>query len=383
MRKLLLAAAAVMLANAALAQTEPAGNAPAAPRAARGPRTPPADMAALDAADQASGVLSASAHDAANAPNSQPNPYVASPGFFKLPPGRSMGSSSAVATDSKGHIWIAERCGANDCAGSPLDPIMEFDASGNFIKAFGAGKLLFPHGFFIDAHDHIWVTDGHVGSGIGYDVLEFDSEGHVLMTLGTPGVAGNDASHFDEPNAVLVTPKGDIFVSDGHEAGAPHNARVAMFDAHGAFIRQWGSHGINGGQFDVPHCLAMDSQGHLYVGDRWNNRIQEFDQSGKLLKIFTQFGRPSGIYIDSHDMLYSTDSESRNVPGQYGYHPGWKRGVRIGSVHDGIVKAFIPDTDPNPDASSTSGGEGVWADAKGTVYVAQVEQKAVARYTRP
>lgn len=43
----------------------------------------------------------------------------------------------------------------------------------------------------------------------------------------------------------------------------------------------------------------------------------------------------------------------------YGYHPGWKRGIRIGSVKDGIVKAFIPDTDPNPDASATSGGEGI------------------------
>ncbi|HEY2009363.1 MAG TPA: peptidyl-alpha-hydroxyglycine alpha-amidating lyase family protein [Rhizomicrobium sp.] len=370
MRRLVMTAAAAILAGTAFAQTGPA-------------RTPPADMAALDAADKATGVLSSSANDPANTPNSQPNTYVAAPGFFKLPPGRTMGSSSAVATDSHGNIWIADRCGQNDCAGSHLDPIMEFDARGNFIKAFGAGKLLFPHGFFIDAHDHVWVTDGHTANGIGNDVLEFDADGHLLMTLGTPGVAGNDATHFNEPNAVLVTPKGDIFVSDGHEAGAPHNARVAMFDARGKFIRQWGTHGMGGGEFDVPHCLAMDTEGHLYVGDRWNNRIQEFDQSGKLLKVFTQFGRPSGIYIDRNDILYATDSESRNVPGGYGWHPGWKRGVRIGSTHDGIVRTFIPDTDPNPDAGTTSGGEGIWADGKGTVYVAEVEQKTVARYTRP
>ena len=148
MRRLLMTAAAVIFAATAFAQTGPA-------------RLPPADMAALDAADKATGMLSSTAGDPANAPNSQPNPYVAAPGFFKLPPGRTMGSSSAVATDSHGNIWIADRCGVNDCAGSHLDPIMEFDAKGNFIKAFGAGKLLFPHGFFIDAHDHIWVTDGH------------------------------------------------------------------------------------------------------------------------------------------------------------------------------------------------------------------------------
>jgi mono/diheme cytochrome c family protein len=361
---------------------EATGPRPAAPTAPRPARTPPADLAALDAANHASGLLSPTADDPRNAPNSQPNPYAADPAFLKLPAGRSMGSSSAVAVDSKGHIWIAERCGANDCAGSNLDPIMEFDANGNFIKAFGAGKLLFPHGFYIDAKDHIWVTDGHVGNGIGYDVLEFDQDGKLLMTLGTPGTGGSDGKSFSEPNAVLVAPTGNIFVSDGHEAGPGHNARVIVFDAQGRFLRQWGTHGIGPGQLDVPHCLAMDSQGNLYVGDRWNNRIQKFDQAGKLLQIFTQFGRPSGISIDKHDMLYVTDSESRDAPGLYGHHPGWKRGIRIGSVHDGIVTAFIPDTDPRPDAGSTSGGEGIWADDKGVVYGAQVEQKSIVRYIR-
>jgi sugar lactone lactonase YvrE/mono/diheme cytochrome c family protein len=358
---------------------------PAAPAGggARPARTAPADLAALDAANKASGVLSATAGDPRNAPNSQSNPYAADTGFFKLPAGRSMGSSSAVAVDSKGHIWVAERCGANDCAGSHLDPIMEFDAKGNFIKAFGAGMLLFPHGFTIDAHDHIWVTDGHVANGIGYDVLEFDQNGSLLMTLGRPGVGGADDKTFEAPNAVLVTPEGTIFVSDGHEAGPSHNARIVKFDAHGKFLKQWGAgHGVGAGQLDVPHCLAMDSQGHLYVGDRWNNRIQEFDQDGRLLQIFTQFGRPSGIAIDKNDILYVTDSESRAMPGQYGNHPGWKRGIRIGSVRDGIVTAFIPDTDPNPDAGTTSGGEGIWVDTRGVIYSAQVEQKTIVRYVR-
>ena len=150
---------------------------------------------------------------------------------------------------------------------------------------------------------------------------------------------------------MLVTPQGTIFVSDGHEAGPGHNARVMKFDSQGHFIKQWGEHGMGGGQFEVAHAFAMDREGHLYVGDRWNNRIQEFDQDGKLLQIFTQFGRPSGIYIDRNDIMYSTDSRSRSPMG-YGHHPGWKRGIRIGSVKDGIVTAFIPDTDPNPDAEA-------------------------------
>src|SRR3984957_11533766 len=137
-------------------------------------------------------------------PNSQANPYRRIEPFLKLPAGRVMGSSSAVAVDHAGHIWVAERCGANSCVGSSIDPIVEFDANGNFIKAFGHGLLLFPHGMFIDRVDHIWVTDGHVGDGKGYDVLEFDESGKLLRTLGRPGVPGAGPDTFHEPNAVLV-----------------------------------------------------------------------------------------------------------------------------------------------------------------------------------
>ena len=168
-----------------------------------------------------------------------PQPYRRIEHFFKLPPGRTMGSSSAVAVDHKGHIWVVDRCETNSCAGSTLDPIMEFDSNGVFIKAFGGGRLLFPHGFFIDRADHLWVTDGHVGDGKGDDVLEFDQSGKLLRTLGKPGVSGNGPDTFHEPNAVLVAPDGAIFVSDGHEAGQG-NARVVKFDSHGRFLTQWG-----------------------------------------------------------------------------------------------------------------------------------------------
>jgi sugar lactone lactonase YvrE len=295
------------------------------------------------------------------------------------PAGRTMGASSAVAIDSKGHVWVVDRCGANDCAGSKLDPVMEFDA-GKLLHSWGAGRFLFPHGLFIDRRDHIWITDGHVNKSMGDTVMEFTPDGKLLRTLGKPGVpgAGHDTLH--EPNAVLVAPDGSIFVADGHDFGAGHNARVIKFDAGGKFIKQWGEHGSGPGQFEMPHCLAMDSVGRLYVGDRGNNRMQIFTQDGKYLGQLTQFGRPSGCFIDKYDVLYVSDSESRNAPG-YGHHPGWKRGIRIGSLKDGKVTGFIPDTDPNPDAGTTSGGEGVAA-ADGAIWSAQVEQKRVVKYVK-
>jgi sugar lactone lactonase YvrE len=310
-------------------------------------------------------------------PNAYPAPYTQVNNFLKLPAGRTMGSTSAVAVDHQGNIWVADRCGANDCKGSKLDPIMEFDANGNFIKAFGAGKLLFPHGMYIDKDDHIWLTDGHVGDGIGDDVLEFDRDGKVLRTLGTPGVAGDGQYTFNEPNAVIVSPAGDIFVADDHTPDAG-NPRVVHFDKNGKFVKFWGGIGIGLGRFDVPHALALDSKGRLYIADRYNNRIQVFSQDGMLIDIWSQFGRPSGIYIDENDILYSTDSESRN-PVNYGFHPGWGRGIRIGSVKDGVVRAWIPDIDPEADRHITSGGEGIWVH-DGIVYSAQVRQKAIVKY---
>ncbi|HWF01851.1 MAG TPA: c-type cytochrome [Caulobacteraceae bacterium] len=308
-----------------------------------------------------------------------PDPYRADPEFFKLPPGRKMGSTSAVATDSKGRIWVVERCGRNDCAGSDLDPIIEFDAKGNFIKAFGRGTLLFPHGLFIDAHDNIWITDGHVAVGKGADVLEFSPGGKLLRTLGRAGVAKAGRDSFSQPNAVLVAPNGDIFVADGHE---PEKgvARIVKLSPQGRFIRQFGVPGPAPGQMNVPHTMAMDSRGRLFVGDRWNSRIDIYDQDGKLIDVWSQFGRPSGVYIDAHDILYVTDSESRRPEG-YGYHPGWARGIRVGSARTGVVTAFIPDTYETPDKSATSGGEGIWADRNGDIYSAQVLQQRVVRYT--
>ena len=316
--------------------------------------------------------------------NSGADPYTADPGFLKMPPGRVMGSTSAVASDSKGHIWLAERCGANSCAGSAVNPIMEFDAQGNFLRDFGGGLTLFPHGFWIDAQDNIWLTDARVGTGPtagqGGQVLKFSPDGTLLLTLGTRGVAGTRGNSFTEPNAVITARDGTIFVADGHTADKGI-ARIVKFAPDGRYIGEFGTPGHARGQLEVPHALAFDSRGRLFIADRWNNRVSIFTQDGKFIDAWTQFGRPSGIFIDRNDRLYSTDSESRNPVG-YGYNPGWKRGIRIGSARSGKVTDFIPDRDPAPDTSATSGAEGIWVGRDGAIYGAQVKERDVVRYRR-
>jgi sugar lactone lactonase YvrE len=302
-----------------------------------------------------------------------PNPYRAVDNWAKLPEGRTWGSTSAVDVDRDGNIWVGERCGANSCSGSNLPSILKFSSSGKLLASFGEGMFLFPHGMLVDKDGSIWVTDGQGKDGKGHQVFKFSPEGKVLLTLGKAGVAGTDESTFNQPSDVAVAPSGDIFVADGH--GGMTNARIVKFSKDGKFIKTWGKKGSGPGEFDTPHALAFDSKGRLFVGDRGNNRIQIFDQDGKFLEQWTQFGRPSGLFIDKNDALYVADSESNTMR-----HPGWKRGIRVGSAKDGSVKAFIPDPEPDPDHSATSGAEGVAADAQGNIYGAEVGPKALKKY---
>jgi sugar lactone lactonase YvrE len=305
----------------------------------------------------------------------QPNPYTAIERWGQLPAGRTWGSTSAVDIAPDGHIWVAERCGANSCAGSALAPILEFDPSGRLLRSFGAGLLIFPHGFHIDRDGNIWVTDAQGSGGKGHQVLKFSPDGRLLLSLGKAGVAGSGPDELNQPSDVVVAANGDIFVADGHDAGT--NMRIVKYTPEGTFIKSWGKPGSGPGEFNVPHALALDSQGRLFVADRGNNRLQIFDQDGKLLAEWKQFSRVSGIYIDKNDVLYAADSESNAKR-----NPGWKRGIRVGSARNGIISAFIPDPEANPDASSTSGAEGVAADALGNIFGAEVGPKMIKKYIK-
>jgi NHL repeat len=125
----------------------------------------------------------------------------------------------------------------------------------------------------------------------------------------------------------------------------------------------------------VPHQLQMDSLGRLFVADRVNNRIQIFDQDGHYLGEWKQFGRPSGLYIDKNDIVYSADHQSGDDGGKV--NPGFKKGIRIGSAKDGKVVAFIPEI--APDANMP---EGIAADASGTIYGGWTGKMNVRRWVK-
>src|SRR2546428_14024594 len=311
----------------------------------------------------------------------QHDAYQTIENWFKLPEGRKIGSTAGITVAPDGtSVWTFDRCGGQYCAGSNLAPIMKFDESGKLVKSFGAGMFVRPHGIRIDREGNVWVTDGAGPdgkdpnkNGKGHQVFKFSPDGKVLMTLGKAGVAGDGPDTFNQPSAVLIAPNGDIFVADGH--GGNSNARIVKFSKDGKFIKTWGKKGTAPGDFDTPHNLAMDSRGRLFVGDRGNNRIQIFDQDGKFLEEWKQFGRPSGVFIDANDTLYVADHQSNAK-----LNPGFKRGIRIGSVKDGAVKTLVPGLGAEPEAQSV--GEGVVADAMGNVYWAETAGMTVRKFVK-
>ncbi len=320
--------------------------------------------------------------------NHLPNPYETVRNWGTLPSGRPWGSVSALHVDRDGkHIWVAERCGTNSCAGSTVDPVLKFDPDGRVVSSFAAGMFIWPHGIHVDRDGNVWVTDARGATaaelekfpgekGKGHRVVKFSPQGKVLLTLGTAGVRGDPPRHLAEPNDIITATNGDVFVAEAHTGqGLPSAtpttvARITKYASDGTFIKSWGRWGDAPGEFKSPHALALDSKGRLFVADRGNNRIQIFDQDGQFIAEWKQFSRISGLVITPDDTLYAIDSESgpeRN--------PGWRKGLRIGSARSGEVRYFIGPHDaevPSGGGGFGAMGEGVSVDGAGNVYGGEV-----------
>jgi len=338
--------------------------------------------------------------------NDLPNPYERLAPWGNLPNGRTWGAVSAVAIDNDGKsVWVANRCGENpdmppggspfqydSCSGSVVEPILKFDSSGKLLKSFGADMFILPHKVYVDRDNNVWVVDQRSANERerkkypnekpkGHIVVKFSPEGKVLLTIGTPGVAGNPPEALTEPTCIVVAGTGEIFISEGHSgqydtAGPQTVARISKFTKDGKFIKSFGKWGSGPTEFRTPHDMAIDPQGRLLVADRGNMRIQILDQDGVFITEWKQFSRPSGICIRD-GMIYVTDSESNGLP--FAVHPGWKRGIRVGRLKNGRVLYRIPDA---LEMKGTSGAEGLAVDAKGNIYGGEVGPRQLVKYVK-
>ena len=214
--------------------------------------------------------------------------YVVAPTAVTLPAGTTMGATAAVAFDAGGHLWVLAR-GAT--------AFFEFDGTGAYLRSFGDGMFTRAHGLRIDREGNLWATD--VGA---HTVMKLNTQGQVLLTLGTKGQAGawDEAAGtrlLNQPNDIAIAANGDVFVVQGHTPGPNGDARVLKFDRTGKFVKSWGGKGNAPGQFQVAHGIAIDAKGLLWVMDRENQRIQVFDADGKYIREMKYAGLPCSVDI--------------------------------------------------------------------------------------
>ena len=317
-------------------------------------------------------------------PSGLPNPYMVHRDWGQLPAGRDWGRVSGVYVDPAGEtIWAFERCGGDNCVTSEDPTVMRFSPDGTLLASFGADMFVRPHGMYVDDDGNVWVTDGRAAreaeleeapdaANKGNQVVKFSPEGQVLMVLGRPGASGDPPDALNEPNDVIVAPNGEILVAEGHSYQGPHG-RISRFAADGTFLGTIGEFGSGPGQFIVPHGMAFDSQGRLFVATRGNNRIDIFDQNYQFIEAWEQFGRPNDVFIDEDDTMYVLDSESgdeRNL--------GFRRGIYIGSARDGSLSAFVPPHAERPPLGTI--GEGIAVDANGNLYVGEVSVNGMTMF---
>jgi hypothetical protein len=335
-------------------------------------------------------------------PTDLPNPYRLDASWPTLPKsmnGGRWGEVIRVHPAPNGNIWVFHRCfnvvppGSAVCLnrGEANPPILEFDPSGRLLRSFGAGLFAYPHGFTIDHEGNLWTTDVNdaetvlgmsarnpQGVVIGQEVLKLSPDGKILMMLGREGVAGSGPDTFDRPTGVAVAPNGDIFVSDGHAPNKSHNGRVMKFGKDGHFIKEWGHVGSAPGDFDEPHDIFVGgSQGRVYVADRKNRRIQVFDQDGKFVVAWHQFGEPSSVFVGKDDTIYI--GAAFRDPGA---KKGELRGIVIGDVRDGALKAFIPDPADLDTVIRGTSASGIAADEAGNIYAADVGAHNLRKYVK-
>jgi len=299
--------------------------------------------------------------------------YEVDPNWPQIPDNiGTKGWVSGIAIDKENQIWFFKK---GD------DPVQVYTAKGKFVRSWGKGMFSSPHQLRIDHEGNIWVADFGL-----HIVQKFTPEGKLLQTLGVRGEKGKDETHFNMPTDMAITPKGDIFITDGYG-----NRRIVHMDKNGKFVKEWGGYGSTPGKFVLPHAIVVDTDGKLYVADRNSGRIQVFNQDGKLLDVWANLIMPWGLSITPENEIWVCGS-SPHWWLRKGKYPEYKDQQFMRFSRDGKVQQIwqIPLGDigkdkNNPDVSGLKPGEAVGVhaiavDGKGNLYVGEIYSERAQKF---
>jgi hypothetical protein len=224
--------------------------------------------------------------------------YQADDHWHRLPAGLSWTEVAGVATDRDDRVYVFHR---------GEHPVLVFDRDGSLLASWGEGLFTRPHGITIAPDDSVFCTDDS-----DHTVRKFSPGGRLLLTLGTSGQPSDTGATsmdfrtivragapFHYPTNLAVADDGALYISDGYG-----NARVHKFTPDGRLLFSWGEAGTGPGQFRVPHGIAVDRAGVVYVADRENSRVQLFSPEGDYLSQWTDVARPCQVFIAADDQVY-------------------------------------------------------------------------------
>ena len=189
--------------------------------------------------------------------------------------------------------WTAAT--VSTCSIAASHPLCVFDRDGNFVTSWGDGVFRRAHGVHMGPDDTIYLTDEG-----DHTVRKCTLDGQVLLTLGISAAPASFMSGepFRRCTHTALSPAGEIYVSDGYG-----NARIQKYAPDCKRLMSWGEPGAGPGQFNLPHNIACDADGWVYVADRENHRIQVFDGSGRFETQWHDLHRPSGMFMPAGNAL--------------------------------------------------------------------------------
>lgn len=226
---------------------------------------------------------------------------------------------TGITVGPTGEIALLHRAGTAFAYDAVIDTdtvVVLNPRDGTVRRTWGAGRFRSPHSITADSEGRYWVTDVSTNKITTFDVAgrQVGDLGHDYPTeletcLRVRNVLSNlpctlDEYIFARPTDVAVSADGSIVVTDGYR-----NSRVARFDTHRVLTRQWGELGDQPAQFNIPHGVALDSNGAVYVADRRNARVQVFNADGSVRHVWhsSALGRPYDVAIGPDDAVYVLD----------------------------------------------------------------------------
>lgn len=328
----------------------------------------------------------------------------------KLPNRWVVGVVTWVAVDRRDHVWVLHRPRQvpveNKSPAAP--PVLEFDAAGRFVQAWGGPGAGYDwgdmeHSVSVDHQDNVWLTfhnplERSWSAPLDRTddmILKFTRQGKFIRQFGGRdrhplGIGANtDTTSVHLATEAVVSPKtNEVFVADGYG-----NRRVLVLDAQTlAFKRMWGAFGkqppptLGIGtakdfnrvtttdpkgpeHFNSVHAVKLSDDGLLYVGDRSYRRIQVFTVEGTYVdQVFVNptgkgYRTASGLAFSADPqqrLIYVADYENGHVHvldrkslkpigsfGQLGEKPGEFRGLHTIAV-DSKGNLWTAETQPKP-----------------------------------